>query len=344
MKNRPSPKPVWLSEIVDAPPVEWIWHQRIPRRHLTILEGAPGKGKGMMLCDIASRLSRAKALPDVPETQRSFRMMRTLFLSQEDDGPIFRARVTAADGELSCIGVLEEPMSFPNDGEVLSDMVHDYGVDLLVVDPINSYLSPKTDSYRDNDVRQALAPLRNIARRENAGVVLIRHLIKSGQGPALSRGIGSIGFTGLARVVLQLVPHGEGFALAWAKGNLSKAPSALPYTIEGDENPRVIWGEPIPGSADDLLSGSTETGSPSDRKCAEFIIERLKQSGGNVLSAILEKEGASYGFNIPVLKRAKALLKNEGKAYSKKVGESWFVVMNQGIKGSEPYMPDPLIP
>ena len=341
MKNKTPPKPVWLSQVEDAPAPDWLWQGRIPKGHLTILEGPPGQGKTMLLLDIASRLSRAKPLPDVPPEKCSARMQRTLILTGEDDLGTLRARVLAAGGDCSSIGVVEEILSFPGDASALENVVHDYGVDMLIIDPINSYLSEKINGHNDQETRRALQPLRDIARREGVAVVLVRHLTKNTTGPAVNRGMGSIAFSALARSQLQLVQHDQGFALARAKGNLGKPPMALPFTIEGDEDsPRILWGEPFPGTADALLNGTTETGSPSDRRCAEFIIERLKQSGGNVLSAILEKEGASYGFNIPVLKRAKAILKNEGKAYSKKVGESWFVVMNQEIKSSIPRAPE----
>lgn len=305
-------KPLWLSQLADAPPVDWIWYGRIPRGHLSILEGPPGIGKTMLLCDIASKLSRAQPLPDVPESKHCFRMLRTLFLSAEDDPSTLRARVMAAQGELTSIGVLEDLMTFPNHAEALRAMVHDYGIDLVVIDPINSFLASNIDSYRDTDVRRALGPLRDVARLEGAAVVLIRHLIKSGQGPAMNRGIGSIAFTGLARVVLQLVPHVEGYALAWAKGNLSKAPMALPFTIEGEENPKIIWGEPMPGTADDLLSVSTSiAGSNSDHVCAGFI-EKLVMEKGPMLTNAIKDLAEHQGWTGGTFKRAQQILKGKG--------------------------------
>lgn len=305
-------RPIWLSQLADAPPVEWLWPGRIPRGHLSILEGPPGKGKTMMLCDIASRLSRAQALPDVPEDKQCFRMKRTLILSAEDDPSTLRARVMAAQGELTSIGVLEDLMTFPNHAEALRNMVHDFGIDLVIVDPINSFLSASIDAYRDTDVRRALAPLRDVARLEGVGVVLIRHLIKSGVGPAMNRGVGSIAFTGLARVVLQLVPHGDGFALAWAKGNLSKAPAALPFTIEGDENPRIIWGEPLAGTADDFLTvNASVTSSNADQVCAAFI-EKLVMENGPMLTNAIRDSAEHQGWTGGTFKRAQQIVRSKG--------------------------------
>lgn len=305
-------KPVWLSQLIDLPPVEWIWPGRIPRGHLSILEGAPGIGKTMLLCDIASKLSRAMALPDVPEAKRCHRMKRTLFLSAEDDPSTIKGRVLAAGGELTSIGVLEDLMTFPNHAEALRAMVHDYGIDLVVIDPINSFLAASIDAYRDTDVRRALGPLRDVARLQGCGIILIRHLIKSGQGPAMNRGIGSIAFTGLARVVLQLVPHGDGFALAWAKGNLSKAPSALPFTIQGDENPKIVWGEPMAGTADDFLNiNATITSSNADQVCAAFI-EKLVMENGPMLTNAIRDSAEHQGWTGGTFKRAQQLLKAKG--------------------------------
>lgn len=306
-------KPRWLSELANAPPVEWLWYGRIPKGHLTILEGPPGQGKTMLLLDIASRISRAQPLPDVPPEKCSARMQRTLILSAEDDPSTLRCRVIAAGGDCTSIGVVEDLMVFPNHGEVLLNMVLDYHVDLVIVDPINSYLSPAINSHNDQETRRGLHPLREVARLVGCSVVLVRHLNKSNSGPAINRGMGSIAFSGLARTQLQLVPHDSGFALARAKGNLSKPPMALPFTIEGDEeSPRIVWGEPMAGTADELLMVNTGVEKTNaDELCANFIEKKVIENGA-MLSNALRDLASHHGWKGGTYKRAQQLVKNKG--------------------------------
>jgi hypothetical protein len=105
-----------------------------------------------------------------------------------------------------------------------------------------SFLSDDVNSNRDQDVRRALQPLVDMARRTGAATVLCRHLNKSTGGQAIYRGQGSIGSIGIVRSGLMVGEHPElddTFVLAGQKHNLSKLPASLAYRIwsagSGDE-------------------------------------------------------------------------------------------------------------
>jgi hypothetical protein len=105
-----------------------------------------------------------------------------------------------------------------------------------------SFLSDDVNSNRDQDVRRALQPLVDMARRTGAATVLCRHLNKSTGGQAIYRGQGSIGSIGIVRSGLMVGEHPElddTFVLAGQKHNLSKLPALLAYRIwsagSGDE-------------------------------------------------------------------------------------------------------------
>jgi 5S rRNA maturation endonuclease (ribonuclease M5) len=305
--------PIWLSDLADAPPVEWLWYGRIPRGQLTILEGDGGKGKTMLLLDIASRLSRGTPLPDVPEGTSSARPQRTLILSAEDDSATLRCRVLAAGGDCTSICVFEDLMQFPNHGEELQKMVHDCHIDLVIVDPINSYLAASVNSHNDQETRRGLHPLREVARREGAAVVLVRHLTKSSIGPAANRGMGSVAFSAFCRSVLQLVPHGSEYALARAKGNNGKPPKALPFTIDGDDDlPKIIWGEPIHGSADELLSVNAGTVATNAAEACAAFIEKIIVDSGPITSKKMQEMAEKHGWTGGTFKRAQQIVKAKG--------------------------------
>ena len=61
---------------------------------------------------------------------------------------------------------------------------------MLIIDPLFAYLASEVDSFRDHDVRAALAPLAAAAERSRVAVLVIRHLNKRSGGPAIYRGGG----------------------------------------------------------------------------------------------------------------------------------------------------------
>jgi len=110
---------------------------------------------------------------------------------------------------------------------------------LVVIDSILAFLSGEVNSNRDQDVRRALTPLKRMAERTGAAVVLVRHLNKSPGGNSLYRGGGSIGIIGAARSGMVMGKHPDNDelkVLAGQKSNLSLPPDSLAYRIETAEN------------------------------------------------------------------------------------------------------------
>jgi AAA domain len=105
---------------------------------------------------------------------------------------------------------------------------------LLIMDPLVAYLGADTNSFRDQDVRRALAPLAAMAERTGAAVVAVRHLNKRNDPNPLYRGGGSIAFTASGRsamLVAQDPEDPEGRILAGVKNNLAAVPSSLTYRV-----------------------------------------------------------------------------------------------------------------
>ena len=81
------------------------------------------------------------------------------------------------------------------------------GTALVVVDPIMAFLFGDVNSNREQDVRRALTPLKRMAERTGAAVVLVHHLNKTQDGDPLYRGGGSIGIIGGDRSGMVVGPH-----------------------------------------------------------------------------------------------------------------------------------------
>ena len=92
-------------------------------------------------------------------------------------------------------------------------------------------MSGDVNSNRDQDVRRALTPLKQMAERTGTAIVLVRHLNKTPGGNPLYRGGGSIGIIGAARSGLVVGRHADDDelrVLAGQKNNLSLPPKASP--------------------------------------------------------------------------------------------------------------------
>ena len=174
-----------------------------------------------------------------------------------------------------------------------------------------------TDTHRDADVRSALQPLADFAKRSDAAVLLVAHLTKAQAERALYRAAGSIGFVGVARSVLLVAidPEDGRRAVAALKNNLAPKPSPILFRI--DEQGHFWWGQ----SADDLT--------------AEHLLRPVKYGGarqnvkdcihellddGPMAATELEARVKERGFAIATIKRARRDL----GVIAEKHGEKWF--------------------
>ena len=61
------------------------------------------------------------------------------------------------------------------------------GARLVMIDPLNAFLTGKADSHRDHHVRQALHPFTRMAEETGVALLIISHLNKGAGGNATYR-------------------------------------------------------------------------------------------------------------------------------------------------------------
>ena len=228
--------------------VRWLWRGRIPLGKVTVLDGDPGLGKSTLMADIAARVTTARLLPDDSRSALD-NPASVLVLSAEDGaGDTIRPRLEAAGADLERVQIWhcnldddasEMLPSLPEDIGLLANLIQEHEVALVTIDPLMAYLSANTHSFRDQDVRRALAPLAKVGEATGAAIVLVRHLNKAPGGAAIYRGGGSIGIIGAARSGLLVAKHPDDETrrvLASTKSNLGPPPPSLAYRLVGTEN------------------------------------------------------------------------------------------------------------
>ncbi len=301
--------------------VDWLWHSRLPLGMLTLIDGDPALGKSGITVDLAARVTTGRKMPHSAEAARP--AADVVFLCAEDDyARTVRPRLEAAGADLArchCVmgvGRADDPLPFSllDDMALLEAKVRESGATLVVIDPILSFLDSRTDTHKDQSVREALGGVKRFAERTGCAVLALRHLNKKAEGQAIYRGGGSIAFTATARVQLTVGRDPEGGAgciVCVSKTNLGPVPQSVHYgmkTMRLDplpddedrseiETSMIEWGELGAMTADEMLNQSADRGRPAreSKRAEEFLRDALADGPVAVekLIAAAEAEGIS---------------------------------------------------
>lgn len=267
-------KDMWRANLVPASAIRpqairWAWPGWLALGKLTILAGAGGTGKTTLTIGLAATLTSAGRWPD-GEPCRDRRSV-VIWSSEDDPADTIVPRLIAAGADMSRVYILQgringlgesEPFDPARDMDLIAAELERIGdVGMLMLDPIVSAVAG--DMHRANDVRRALQGLVDLAEQYGCAVLGITHFSKgsAGNNPA-ERVLGSQAFGALARTVLVAAKQedSEQRVLARAKSNIADDSGGCSYTVEectvgdGITTTRVMWGEPIEGSAREILA------------------------------------------------------------------------------------------
>jgi hypothetical protein len=254
-----------------------------------------------------------------------------VIISAEDGvADTIKPRVIAAGGDPSRILVLntvpngkggERLLSLPKDVPIIERAVRRVEAKLVIIDPLMDFMNPGLDPYKDQDVRQALTPMKIMAEDTGAAVVIVRHFVKATDKKALHRGGGSIGIVGVARSGILVAEHPKDESrrvLAPFKANLAMLAPSLEFELTEADNGavKVEWGEETTLGANALLAAlATPKKSSALGEAKEFVQETLKDRV--ILSTHLEEQAQSAGISEATLRRAKVdlgvIAKKSGK-------------------------------
>jgi AAA domain len=322
---------------VDPERVAWLWPGRIPFGMLTLLIGDPGVGKSLLTILIAAEVSRAGH--------------GVLLLSAEDHaGATIRPRAETADADLDRLHVvgarregLEDGLVLPGDAGALDGLVAEHDARLLVVDPLSAHLDGSVNSWRDQSVRRALAPLHRLAQERGCAVVVVAHLNKGAGTDPLYRTGGSMGIPAAVRSALLLArdpddpdgDRGHQRVLAHAKSNVSDLSDSLLCRVEATEEAamlRVVG--PSETGARDLLA-APDGGREAKRDRAAHMLRRLLRDGPRpVLELRAAAEDAGIGWR--TVEAAKSDLGIQPRKQEGRLDGGWLWSLPDAVEGRRP--------
>jgi predicted ATP-dependent serine protease len=299
--------------------VEWLWPGFIPFGAITVLAGQPGLGKSLLTVKLAADFSAG----------RLAQSGTVLMLTAEDPvAEVVVPRLKAARAKLSAVhfgevnaGGLAIPLQFPADVEDMTELVREHGARLLVIDPLSAHFEGRIDSWKDQSIREALAPLAGLAEKHDLAVLVVAHLNKGRSVDPLQRLGGSIGLAAAARSVLLLGrdpddPQGESGSrrvLAHVKSNFGAQTPSLAFEVTkatvSDElaeySTAAIWQRgtsPYQGS--DLLQGLAE-GEFSTVTAEAVAFLKLVLADGPKTAKEVEAAAAEAAIPWETIKRSK---------------------------------------
>jgi putative DNA primase/helicase len=297
--------------------LEWLLHPFVPLGKLTALAGQMGQAKSLMTCWAAAAVTRGQL--DLPHPASA------VVLNAEDDPEdTIRPRLEAAGADLDRVWV--EPGVTLDVARLAHVCDHEMpDVRLITVDPVQAYLPGHVNSWKGQDVRAALEPLRTFASDRGIAFLLVQHLNRRADaGDALARISDSQGIPQLARSVLIWGPDpadpdgdlGARKALTRAKGNLARGTASASFTIEerrvtgGISAPVLVRGADAQVTADDVVA------DPETRTVVEEAAEWLRDllRDGPVPAQDVIARAQENGISRATLTRAKKRVSVQSRA------------------------------
>ncbi len=339
-KQRTKGQPLKLIPIssVDEQTVYWTSYPRIPQGKVVILGGDPGVGKGFLMARMTADITRGKPLfPDQIGTAPE--PASVVIVEYEDGtGDTVKPRLRAAGADQTRVYIPDMGVDTftASDVPALDQLLEDHpDVRMLFISPVGSFVGGKTDTYRDNEVRDVLTPLADLAERRQVTVVLIMHLNKTSLDTLLYKLSESIAFTGISRSVLVMGKERDGnrHGVVHVKSNLSEKAGLLEYRIEsvGASDgrtfpPAVLRWNTDTQLTEDVLFGTKPGPKPVLRQeCEDWLAEALG-SGPRRANELLA-EGKDLGFTQKVVYSA---AKEVGVAKAQKKDGWWWEVKPVG--------------
>jgi putative DNA primase/helicase len=272
---------------VQPEPVSWVWSRRLARGKVTALMGDPGVGKSFLALDMAARITTGGRWPDGGVTTAG----DVVLLTAEDGlADTVRPRLDACGADTSRVWVLDairigdgetRAFALETDIERLRAVILSRRAVLVIIDPVSSYLG-SVESYKDTDVRRVLGPLVRLASETGVAMLGLLHLNKDTKAHALQRGMASMAFVAMPRIVLVVGPDptepnalapGSRRVLASLKQNICEPAVPWSYVIEGG---RVVWSEAREDlNAEMVLGGVPFTDAEARHDVEAFLREFL---------------------------------------------------------------------
>ena len=280
---------------------EYLAEPYLPRGMITILAGHAGQGKTTLALWLASHVSNGDLMPGGKPGNVYY------FTTENDESIVLRPRLEAMDARLDRVMVMRSDarqLTLTDPRLFEMHKIFDGKPDLIVFDPVQSYVGKKLDMNRTDDVRFMMDNLNKLLHATNAAVVLICHTKKAPMGfngRPCELINGSSDFVNAARSVCFLgrdPARPDVCVVAQEKNSLGLPGASLAFTI-GEDGAVHLSDEECELTAAQILTYSDEkrrhAARPSERAQAalrDLLAKNEKMRSTDILEACA-KQGIS---------------------------------------------------
>ena len=208
-------------------------------------------------------------------------------------------------------GQMKKRLSLPEDFELLRATILSARAQLVILDPVTSFLGDTCNAMDSVHVRRLVEGLEQTADYAGAAILATLHDRKSQDGPTISHFAGSAAWTQVPRVVVRLAHHPdqEGIRVLLAERfSLGNKPVSRLCTVGAHEGSVTFqMGAECPIVADDI-DGSRKSAVERDmlREAEDFLIMRLWKE--DCKSVLLQQIAQQDGLAWMTIRRAKIRL------------------------------------
>lgn len=175
--------------------------------NLNLIRGDGGSGKTMLSFAFIAAVTHGNTPPGMPGVLNC-PPSNCIYFGAEDDKEEYRHRLDLCGADVQRVFTVERS-DMPTLGAVsqLQAYILEIGAKLIVIDPIQAFLPPKTDLNDSASMRPLLDALREVCRSTDCTCIIIEHLNKCTKMKAAYRGIGTVDIINASRSAIFVGYH-----------------------------------------------------------------------------------------------------------------------------------------
>lgn len=308
--------------------IEWLWKPYIVKGNINIIMGDGGLGKSYIITWLVSAISKGAK---IPFSNNNFKKGTSILQNAEDDpDTTILPRLMLNDVDVSKIGAFNEEKEFLEVQQItrLEDRIKEFNPEVVVLDPIQSFVGD-ININSQNEVKNALKPLKQLAQKYNCAIIMIMHLNKNNSAKASQRANGSTEFITSSRSAILITENPENTSerlFIPIKTNLMKENEKNTLSFKINDNGIIEWLDNKGKVNADIILNSFETQDVLKSVAKGFIIGAL--SRGDIYSNDFKDLALKNGINEKMYNITKAKMKKEEiiKDYQKDKMYYWTLV------------------